>query len=168
MSGPAVASSNAALSRTERVRACSRAGPFSTSPTAGPGAVRARVVFNPKTPQHDAGIRIEPPPSLPWAIGTIPADTAAADPPLEPPVVRVGSQGLRLGPKRRGSVVGKRPDSGVLGLPGLVSPARLSRTTNSLSWSDTKSRRNAEPAHIRVPAYEAKRSFRRNGTPRNG
>ena len=41
----------------------------------------------PNTPQQEAGIRIEPPPSLAWAMGTIPEATAAADPPLDPPVV---------------------------------------------------------------------------------
>ncbi|GAA2734992.1 hypothetical protein GCM10010439_58650 [Actinocorallia aurantiaca] len=36
-----------------------------------------------------AGILMEPPPSLAWATGTMPAATAtaAADPPLEPPTV---------------------------------------------------------------------------------
>ncbi len=43
-------------------------------------------------------MRIEPPPSLACAIGTIPAATAAAEPPLEPPAVRPVSQGLRVGP----------------------------------------------------------------------
>ena len=50
--------------------------------------MRARVGFSPKTPQQEDGMRIDPPPSLAWAMGTIPEATAAADPPLEPPVVR--------------------------------------------------------------------------------
>ena len=33
----------------------------------------------------DAGIRIDPPPSLAWPAGTIPAATAAAVPPEDPP-----------------------------------------------------------------------------------
>jgi hypothetical protein len=45
-----------------------------------------------------AGIRIEPPPSLACAALTIPAATAAAEPPDEPPDVRPRSQGLRVGP----------------------------------------------------------------------
>ena len=49
-------------------------------------------------------MRIEPPPSLAWAIGTMPEATAAAEPPEEPPVVRSGFQGLRQGPKRSDSV----------------------------------------------------------------
>ena len=44
--------------------------------------------FKPKTPHSAAGIRIEPAPSEPCATGPIPAATAAAAPPLEPPGVR--------------------------------------------------------------------------------
>ncbi len=69
-----------------------------TSPREGPKGLRARVGFRPKTPQHEAGMRMEPPPSLAWAMGTIPAATAAADPPLDPPVVTPVFQGLRQGP----------------------------------------------------------------------
>jgi hypothetical protein len=57
------------------------------SPEAGPSGSRARVGFNPNSPQLEAGIRTEPPPSLPWASGTMPAATAAPLPPLEPPDV---------------------------------------------------------------------------------
>ena len=41
-------------------------------------------------PQHDAGQRIEPPVSVPGAAATMPAASAAAEPPLEPPGTRVG------------------------------------------------------------------------------
>jgi len=68
-------------------------------------------------------MRIDPPPSLPWATGTMPAATAAADPPEEPPVVLVGSQGFFEAPKRRGSVVGRMPNSGALVLPHTTKPA---------------------------------------------
>ena len=122
---PAVASSRAALSRTERVSACSETSPLITSPKFGPSGMRARVGFRPNTPQHEAGIRIEPPPSFPWAMGTNPAATAAAEPPLEPPVLRPVFHGFRVGPNNCGSVVGKRPNSGVLVLPTMTSPARL-------------------------------------------
>ena len=40
---------------------------------------------------------MEPPVSVPIAPEHIPATTAAAEPPLEPPVVRVWSHGLRAG-----------------------------------------------------------------------
>ena len=45
-----------------------------------------------------AGPRIEPPPSLACAAGTMPAATAAAEPPLEPPALCAGFQGLRVAP----------------------------------------------------------------------
>src|SRR5215469_15695040 len=99
------------------------------SPKSGPSGFRARVGFRPKSPQHDAGMRIEPPPSFACAIGTIPAATAAAEPPLEPPVDLDRSHGLRAGPNKRGSVVASNPNSGVFVLPTTISPARLSLAT---------------------------------------
>ncbi len=52
----------------------------------------------PTTPHSDAGWRIEPPVSVPIAQGALPAATAAALPPLEPPGTRVRSQGFCTGP----------------------------------------------------------------------
>lgn len=86
--GPLVASSRAALSRTERVTAWAALTPLQPSPTSGPMGLRARVGLRPNSPQLAAGMRIDPPPSLPCAIGTMPAATAAAAPPLEPPGLR--------------------------------------------------------------------------------
>ena len=48
--------------------------------------------------QYDAGVRIEPPVSVPSAAKHKPAETAAADPPDEPPGLRSMAQGLRTGP----------------------------------------------------------------------
>src|SRR3954469_5643637 len=106
MAGPAVASSSAALSRTERVTACSTAQPLMTSPYSGAKVLRARVGLSPNSSQAAAGKRIEPPRSLACAMGTMPAAPAAAAPPLEPLVERVGSHGLRVAPCRAGSQVG--------------------------------------------------------------
>ena len=79
-------------------------------------------------------MRMDPPPSFPWAMGTMPEATAAADPPLDPPGVRRISHGLRVGPNNSGSVVGKAPHSGVLVLPQIINPAFFILTTSSLSW----------------------------------
>ena len=68
----------------------------------------------PNTPQHAAGIRIEPIPSLPCATGTRPAATAAAEPPDDPPGVRLRSHGLWVMPKLE-SVAPKTPSSGTPG-----------------------------------------------------
>ena len=80
-------------------------------------------------------MRIEPPPSFPCAMATMPAATAAAEPPLEPPVMRSRFQGFRAAPNSLGSVVGRMPNSGVLVLPTTMRPAFLYRRTSSLSWS---------------------------------
>ena len=74
-------------------------------------------------------MRIEPPPSLPCASGSIPAATAAAEPPLDPPGVRSRSHGLRVGPVWRGSVVGRIPNSGRFVTPTITNPASRSRRT---------------------------------------
>jgi hypothetical protein len=66
--------------------------------------IRPRVGFNPTRPLHDDGMRMDPPPSLPWASGASPAATAAPAPPEEPPQVRAGSQGLRVSPRASLSV----------------------------------------------------------------
>ncbi len=107
--------------------------------------MRPRCGLRPTSPQQAAGIRIEPPPSLPWAIGTMPAATAAAAPPDEPPGVRSVSQGLRAGPKRRGSVTGRIPNSGMLVLPTSTKPASRSRRTTNASCCGTKSPNMSEP-----------------------
>jgi hypothetical protein len=60
--------------------------------------LRARVGLRPTSPQHAAGARIEPNPSVAWAIGRMRAPTAAAAPPLDPPEMREGSQGFLVGP----------------------------------------------------------------------
>ena len=79
-------------------------------------------------------MRIEPPPSLAWAIGNMPPATAAAAPPLEPPGERSVSQGLRLIPWRVFSAAVITPNAGVLVRPQSTKPASTSAsTTSSLS-----------------------------------
>ena len=95
---PAVTSSSAAASRTLRVTTNSAENPLQRSPSAGPKELRPRVGLRPTRPHMLAGPRMEPPPSLACAAGTMPAATAAAEPPLEPPALRAGSQGLRVAP----------------------------------------------------------------------
>ncbi len=70
-----------------------------------------------------AGMRIDPPPSDACATATIPAATAAALPPLDPPGVRVRSHGLCVAPYATGSVVGTSPSSGVFVRPTITNPA---------------------------------------------
>jgi hypothetical protein len=72
-------------------------------------------------------------------MGTIPAATAAPAPPDDPPGVRDGSHGLRVGPKRRGSVTGRIPSSGELVRPTNTKPASRSRRTAKVSQLAVKS-----------------------------
>ena len=87
---------------------CAPGCPAVASPTGSPylGAplIRPRDGLSPTRPQHDAGIRIDPPPSEPGATGSRPAATAAAAPPEEPPAVRVVSHGVTAGGATSGSV----------------------------------------------------------------
>src|SRR5271165_2455382 len=61
--------------------------------------IRPKVGFRPVTPQKDAGMRIDPPVSVPVAKGRMPAATAAPEPPLDPPGMRSVSHGFRTAPK---------------------------------------------------------------------
>src|SRR6476619_4067095 len=101
-----------ALSRTLTLTTWPQAKPPQPSPRSGPSGLRARVGFMPNTPQAEAGMRIEPPPSVACASGRMRAATAAAAPPDEPPEECSGFHGLRVGPNSRDSVVGIRPNSG--------------------------------------------------------
>jgi hypothetical protein len=106
--------------------------------------MRPRVGFSPTSPQHDAGILVEPPPSAACASGTMPPATAAEEPPLEPPGVRSVSQGLRAGPKRRDSETGRIPNSGMFVLPTITKPASRTRLVTNESCPTTKSPNRSE------------------------
>ena len=167
---PCTASSTAAVSRTDRDTTSSHVSPPITSPNSGPDDTRARVGLRPTSPHSLAGMRIDPPPSLAWPMGTSPAATAAADPPLEPPVERVVSQGLRVGPYACGSVVGRMPSSGVFVLPTVTRPAARKRAARAVSAGSVQPRslRNAMPSWKGSPAECADRSLSTKGTPRKG
>src|SRR4051812_34665091 len=95
-SGPcwsSVSDKKSALSRTDRVTQWSLTrAPSSDSPGLA-ATQRPRLGLKPNTPHTEAGMRIEPPPSLACARGTMPAATAAAEPPEEPAADREMSQG---------------------------------------------------------------------------
>ena len=87
-----------ATSRTERLTQRSTTRNCEISLMSGPMLTRPRVGLSPTSPQHDAGMRIEPPPSFACATGTMPLATAAADPPDDPPDVCPRFHGLCVGP----------------------------------------------------------------------
>ena len=101
-------------------------------------------------PQHAAGIRIEPPPSVPRASGACPLATAAAAPPEEPPGVRARFHGFRVTPNSGLSVKGLWPNSGVVVLPtsigaGLAQPSHGHRVLGGhLVGEDERAHRRAD------------------------
>src|SRR6185295_5882126 len=140
-----MASSMTALSRTLMLTTWPQAKLPQPSPRSGPSGLRARVGFRQNTPDAEAGIRIEPPPSLACATGRTRAATAAAAPPDDPPEECSRFQGLRVGPCRRDSVVGIRPNSGLELLPKIETPVSRKRRASEPLWSATKSFRTVAP-----------------------
>src|SRR5260370_8193322 len=105
-----MASSPRAASATLRPMTPVVASPAQSSPRSGPLEMRPRDGFNPTTPQHDAGMRIDPPPSPPWPSAHKPAATAAAAPPLDPPAVPALPPGFRPGGHIAPSVTAPAPN----------------------------------------------------------
>src|SRR5882672_7455910 len=124
--------------------------------------------LRPTSPQKPAGVRVEPPPSLAVANGTMPDATAAAEPPLEPPGVRSGFHGLRVTPSAGLAVYANVPNSGAAVLPIGIAPAARTRATWSESCSTGgRPRYQRDPWVVGIPA-QSSRSFTPNGTPANG
>src|SRR5690348_8573466 len=96
-------------------------------------------------PQNAAGLRIDPPPSVPSARGPSPAATAAPAPPDDPPGVRSRFQGLRVTPNTRLSVIPTQPNVGVFVLPSRIAPAAFMRATDGASSVGTLSRWSGVP-----------------------
>src|SRR5688500_20386192 len=93
--------------------------------------------LSPKRPQCDAGMRIDPPPSVASARAPRPVATAAAAPPLDEPVVKSGRQGLRVVPNN-GVLTMPLPleNSDTVVLPRMTTPAWRRRATgvSSTLW----------------------------------
>ena len=111
--------------------------PLTPSDVRGPSDIRPREGLSPSRPQQEAGIRTEPPSSVPSATGHMPLATAAADPPLEPPGDSVISHGLRHAPFNSDSVTESPPNSGVLVFPTRMKPAARRRRITAASSEGT-------------------------------
>ena len=125
-SGPLTTSRIAAASATVRVSAPSTDSPDHPGTRSG---TRPRLGLCPTSPQHEDGMRIDPPPSLALAAGNMPEATAAAAPPLDPPGVNPGFQGFRVMPYREFSVMETEPNSGELVRPHRTNPASTKACT---------------------------------------
>ena len=156
------------MSSTVRVRTQSTGMPPPRSPKSGPIETRPRLGFRPTRPQHDAGMRIDPPRSLASASATIREATADALPPDEPPAESSGFHGFRVAPYRAFSVTGRMPTSGVFVLPTTIAPASRRRRTWALSWSATQSPKAALPSVVGIPSVAESRSLIPTGTPQSG
>ena len=88
--------------------------------------ISPKVGFRPTRPHAAAGMRIEPPVSVPSVASAMPAATLAAEPPLDPPGDRDGSSGLRAGPNAESSLVVPNANSCRLVLPMMTAPASRS------------------------------------------
>src|SRR6185369_7565259 len=128
---------------------------------------RFDVGLKPYTPQKCAGIRIEPLRSLPMSNGASLAATAAAPPPLDPPVVRSRFHGLLLRPKISLFVCRLIASGGTLVFPSRIAPAAFSRAATVLSACGTCPASGGWPAVVRRPCV-SKQSFNVNGTPCSG
>ncbi|OQA14045.1 MAG: hypothetical protein BWY62_01162 [Firmicutes bacterium ADurb.Bin356] len=82
--------------------------------------------LSPTTPQREAGCLIEPPESEPSEHIAMPAATAAAGPPLEPPGTLSRSQGFFTGPKYEFSFDEPIANSSMFAFPARIYPAALS------------------------------------------
>src|SRR5258708_36815660 len=103
----------------------------------GTRGTRPGEVRNPTTEQKLAGLRSEPPVSLPSAIGSMPQASDTAAPPLLPPHVLVRSQGFFVDPNTGLKVCEPAPTSGVLVFPIVIAPADWMRSTIRVLKSGT-------------------------------
>src|SRR6185436_9224517 len=159
--GPAIVLRNSATSATVRAM-----GPLVESGDHDPSlsGTRPGDGRNPTTFVNAAGLRSEPPVSLPSAIGTMPHRKAAAAPPLLPPTVFFVLYGFSVAPNTGLNVFEPAPNSGVLVLPSVIAPAARMRVTIRSSAVGTLSRYIGEPNVVRMPAVFT-RSLCATGSP---
>ncbi len=106
--------------------------------------------------------------SEPSDSGAMPAATATADPPLEPPGMRSVAQGLRAGPKAEFSFDDPMANSSQFVLPTITAPAAAaSVATVVASYGGTKCSRIFDEAVVRTPRVQ-RLSFSATGTPASG
>src|SRR5690606_17502038 len=128
---------------------------------------RPYVGLSPTTPQNAAGCRTEPPVSLPRAMETYPAATAAAEPPELPPVTRVRSCGFSTGPYAEFSDEEPIANSSRFVLPTITPPASRSLLTAVASNGERYPSSMREPQVVGRPSV-AMLSLTATGAPPSG
>src|SRR3954453_21236775 len=94
---------------------------------------------------------MEPPVSVPSAIGASNDATAAAEPPPEPPGIRVRSHGLCVTPYAECSVDEPIANSSMLVLPRIGRPAARTLATTVASYGGTQPSRIFDPDLVGNP-----------------
>ena len=101
--------------------------------------------FKEVIPQQKAGFLTEPPISFPIPKGDIPDPKAEPSPPLEPPAVKSGCQGLRVNPCKGLLVLTRNPSSGRLVRAKATAPALRIRSTNGASTVEIRLAKIGKP-----------------------
>ena len=170
--GPASAWSATRTSATVRAIGPSTANSWVTTPSSANGMVDAAgtrpvVGLIDAIEQHVAGLRSDPPRSLPNPIGVMPVANAAPSPPELPPAVWSGCQGLRVSPCKSLSVLIRSPRSGRLVRASGTAPAAFMRSTTGASTVAAASASACKPCVVAWPATSMF-SLIVNGTPASG
>ena len=123
--------------------------------------------MTPTVPVTAAGWRIDPPVSVPIARGASKAASDAADPPPEPPGIRVRSHGLCVGPYAEFSVEEPIANSSIFVLPKIIMSFFFKLTTTVESYGGRQPSRILEPHVVGIP-FCVITSLRASGTPAKG
>ena len=154
--GPDITSKAARRSATRRAIGPSTI--MSWAPTGASGSrlaavgMRPRVGLSTQMPQHWAGQRRDPSPSLPTPNGVMPVASAAASPPLEAPGVRDLSQGLMVAPHSSLTQCQRTAMVARLVWPIGIAPAARRRSTWGASPTGYASASALSPCVVGVPA----------------
>src|SRR5690606_22990100 len=114
-----------------------------------------------------AGLRTDPPVSVPIDPAHNRAATAAPEPPELPPALSAVFHGLRTGPNPVDALVGPSANSCIPAFARMTAPAARNLRTSVASRSGTRSANTRLPAVVRRPAVSIL-SFREMGAPCRG
>src|SRR6185369_8680328 len=114
--------------------------------------IRPQVVFSPATPQHAAGMRTEPPVSVPSATSASPRATTTAEPLDEPPGTSAASSGFTGVPSASLMPLSSQHSSVSAVVPTIRPPARRTAATHGASAAAGVSGVASEPTLVGRPA----------------